>query len=138
MWYILAQNTKLLIPFICRMTSNNLKFLSYEVYCLLWSRGCSLAENYRGFRGTSTVKIDATSSSETSTNSQLNTRHHIPVDNILHTHFRDNLKSHNFLCDRTRTVMFISIHIISSISRGNFFNITISEIRISLKFDGAY
>jgi hypothetical protein len=41
----------------------------------------------------STLKMEATRSSETSVN-KISTRRHIPKDGILHSHRRENLKSH--------------------------------------------
>jgi hypothetical protein len=45
----------------------------------------------------STLKMEAIRSSETSVN-KISTRRHIPEDGILHSHRRVNLKSHTGFC----------------------------------------
>jgi hypothetical protein len=59
---------------------------------LTWSDSYLLTLIHRSWIA-STLKMEAIRSSETSVN-KIPTRRHIPEDGILHSHRRENLKSH--------------------------------------------
>jgi hypothetical protein len=57
----------------------------------------------------STLKMEAISSSETSVATQQTTRHHIPEDNTLHNHRCENLKSYKMILEmRSQGLVHVS------------------------------